>query len=216
MSSIKQNKGDKIKAKEIEKANKIAIREMKKQEKIISKEIEKAEKIEIREIKKVITIYNKDKNRYDIVKAKITDMAKCVIDASTMYSDKNEKLYKIRLFYRQVVNIANDNYNRDIIASENAPTNKERRAMIKKARDTYYNATSGIIYERLNQAEKELKRASRYHDEVSYRFRFNNDKYEKIKAKYNSSYADVVTKMVYFEIGKKTNKDCASVVLSFL
>ena len=189
----------------IKNTKKIAMKEINKAEKIAMKEINKAEKIAMKEVVK-----------YEEIAPKISSIEHNTIVAKSIYDNKSAMHRMCVIRYRHKTNIAKGIMNIAIEGSKNAPTKSAARSAIKAAKDAFIIAYDKTIYPELVKADKELALSLKSYTDFEWKLSNIRSKYEKIKAKHDIVVKDAVSKRVYFEIGKRTNMDCASVVLSFL
>lgn len=171
---------------------------------MIDNDIIKCEKIAIKEMKKAEKI------------ASIFSTIECNANlARSIYVNKNVIYRECVISYMHKMNIARGIMDIYIEESKNASTKSAARTEIKLANDAFH-AYDKTIYPKLVKAKKELNISLKTHTDSNWKLSDIRRKYEMIKGKHDIVVKDAVSKRVYFEIGKRTNMDCASVVLSFL
>lgn len=182
---------------------------------MIANEIAKSEKIAMKEMNKAEKSAMKEVVKYEKIASKFSTIERNANLARSIYVNKNAIYSKCVIRYRHKMNIARGIMDIAIEESKNAPTRSDARSAVKMAKDAFH-AYDKTIYPELVKAKKELNLSLKTHTDCNWRLRDIRSKYETIKAKHDIVVKDAVSKRVYFEIGKRTNMDCASVVLSFL
>jgi hypothetical protein len=189
---------------------------IKKTDKQIAKEILKHEKIEMREIKKSETLERRERAKYNVIETKFLEFQLNMNLAFADYRDK--KLYVETLetnYHNKITIIALGKLNATIIESKNASSKAEARSIVKRAKDEFHSQDH-LLYLELKEERKKRNELEKIYSRWSSRYYTYENKYNRIKPNYDSLLKSAVCKRAYFEISKKTNNDCASVVLSFL
>lgn len=195
--------------------------EKKEMEKMI-KEILKFEKNDIKEMKKAEKAIEKPKyleldRKYIPI---MTERNNQLNIAYSIYNDAKIAYESIKNSYRFKMDAARQNLEKAILDSKQTHHSKsEARIIVKNAREAFYSLDK-TIYPDLNKATKDLKMTEREYNRCYFRILLLNKqssiKYNERNNEYNRLLKNAICKRVLFEISKKTNIDCANVVLSFL
>ena len=139
--------------------------------------------------------------------------------SASIYNDKKIAYKSIHNIYRFKMDIARRVMNKAILDSKNASTKSEARIIKKNAKDAF-DSLDNILYPELRKASKELNMTERAYKECQVRGLLLRNKlrtkYQANNDEYNTLLKYAISKRVLFEISKKTNMDCASIVLSFI
>lgn len=131
--------------------------------------------------------------------------------ATSLYNEKLKAYKKLYASYSHKSNAIGRAFLNTMSGSNMAHSMREDRILAKNLIDEV-RAIEKRFSPKLNNASNELNIAERTYNEWQIRLL----KYEKKKAKYDTLLKEAISKRVYFEMSKRTNVDCATVVLSFL